>query len=266
MNNIPEEYKKARTIFELIKEKFLNTKNKIKVLSFYQSICELNDLYDIRIFENRFIIGGTVEYLFTALLNSFGFYTRNEGHMTFGTDIAVGVKYNSRKVQDYMESKFSLKYSSGKNNIIISNTIGGKPREWTEPTIFIIRDYKIFYADPLLVKDVLGTYGIVETKSGSNVVFPFKLIKNFVESVKNEYVIDYNYRCIKRFFQKRVVSYDVAKGILENKTLKKHLNMPYQVEVAQVFPEYLNEEESPVSIEISKSLKHKTLFIYPFSI
>lgn len=257
------DYDTAREIFYIIKKRFLDPKNKTKVFSFYQSICELNSLYDIKIFENRFVIGGTVEYLFTALLNSFGFHTRNEGHMTYGTDISVGLRYKDNDKYNYIESKFSLKYSSGKNDIIISNAIGNKAREWTEPTIFIMRDYKIFYADPALMADVLNDKNI--TKIKSNNVLPFSAIREFLKKVEDDYYIDYNYRCMIKFLQKRVVSYDVAKGILADKVLKRHLNTPYQPEVAQIFPEYF-EEESPLEIEVKKSLRQYYPVFYPFSL
>lgn len=82
--------------------------------------------YDTANWENRFVVGGALEILFCALLNSIGYKCRWIKEARYDIEIN-GIKFS-------MKSNFT-----GTGDIIV---------DWEEPTLFFISDVGICYADP----------------------------------------------------------------------------------------------------------------------
>lgn len=100
--------------------------------------------YDTAIRENRFIVGGVIEYLVLAAINGSGVGTgKHVGTTEKGADILIELHENKP-----CSAKFSIKYSSS-GAVRILNVLGESVKaEWSEPTIFVLPEVGIVYADP----------------------------------------------------------------------------------------------------------------------
>jgi len=99
--------------------------------------------YDTAIYENRFIVGGVVEYIVLAAINGSG--------VAKGTH--VGAKQKGVDVRiDFFRGEpcsadVSIKYSSS-GNIRMINTLGASvDAQWSEATLFVLPEMGIVYAD-----------------------------------------------------------------------------------------------------------------------
>lgn len=134
----------------------------------------LND-YNTTIYENRFIVGGAVEYFIYIILKKINLSVSMSGDESIGGDI----RFNNGK-------QISIKSSFTKSTptIRLINTMGDSRNAiWDIPTIFIIASKGIGYADQLLIdkkylqkqKDclILKTKGLYEYWENNN--------KHFIE-------------------------------------------------------------------------------------
>ncbi len=98
--------------------------------------------YNTQIYENRFIVGGVAERIIAAAFVALGERTRTLGVVVTRTDIRVG------DVDLSVKSSFRPRT----REIRMVNVLGDSlDATWREPTIFVISDFGIAYADPDLL-------------------------------------------------------------------------------------------------------------------
>lgn len=99
--------------------------------------------YDTAIYENRFIVGGVVEYIVLAAINGSGVATgKHVGAKQKGVDVRIDTFCGKSCVAD-----ISIKYSSS-GNIRMINTLGtSMDAHWNEATLFVLPEVGIVYAD-----------------------------------------------------------------------------------------------------------------------
>ena len=101
----------------------------------------LVERYNTTIYENRFIVGGAVEYFTYALLRSVGISCSLYSDEAQGGDILLP---NMRKLS--VKSTFT-----GPNSIKLINQLGEGARTWDTATLFVVADVGIVYGDPNMV-------------------------------------------------------------------------------------------------------------------
>ncbi len=203
-----------RNFFKDFRSKCMATQSLEIVNEFVKAVKHLLEEYDTSIYENRFIVGGVIEYIFIALLKALGFNASHSGENDKRTDISVEYRGN--------ELRFSIKTNfTGKGDIRLINKLGrGSEIFWDEPTIFLISGIGIVYADP-------GFLGDRTIDKGDAIVINVNCIKDF--SDKNSYYkvnleIPIKSEISSSF---HTASFDVAKSVLErsnSKILIKYLS------------------------------------------
>ncbi len=202
-------FKRAQLKFKEIKNKFTNSKYREQVKEFENALSKLISEYNTANWENRFVVGGALEILFCALLNSMGFKSKWLKKARY--DIKVdGIPFS-------LKSNF---ISSG--DIRLVNILGDERVSWEEPTIFFISGLGICYADPQMglrtkhTSDAL-IINVKEIKSLSEKNAEWHIYINIPEKPKNSQII-------------KTASYDVAESILKeikSKYLIKYLPRKY---------------------------------------
>ncbi|MGB9798071.1 MAG: hypothetical protein ACPLSK_05550 [bacterium] len=170
---------------------------------FEKAIEKLLNEYDTADWENRFVVGGAMEVLFCALVNSLGFSSKWLKETRYDVEI--------EKV------KFSLKSNfKGGGDIRLINVLGEESVSWAEPTIFFISELGICYADPSM--------GLQTRRTSDALVINTKEIKALVEE-NDEWLIRVKIplKAGKRG-KLRTASYSVAKAILDEIESKHLLN------------------------------------------
>jgi len=132
VNNI---FDRARQIFKEVKNILESGDYKKNVFEFQKAIQKLISEYDTANWENRFVVGGALELLFCALLNSIGFMCK------WLKEARYDIEVNS--VRFSMKSNFT-----GSGDIRLINVLGDETVTWEEPTLFFISNIGICYADP----------------------------------------------------------------------------------------------------------------------
>ena len=191
-----KKFSQHRKWFKNFKIKF--EKNGEVENEFVRAIDKLVAEYDTAIYENRFVVGGAVEFLFVALVRALGF---NVGH------VGTSEKRGDFEVEGL---RFSLKTNfTGKGEIRLINKLGQDVNvTWDEATIFIISGLGIIYADP----DLLTT-GIVD--KGDALVVSAENLKSFIEKQDDFWIkvqIPYKPNAV---ISSRIASFDIAIAILE---------------------------------------------------
>lgn len=100
--------------------------------------------YNTQIYENRFIVGGVAERIIGAAFVAMGKVSKASGVHVTRTDICIG------------DVKLSVKgsFRPRPTNIRLVNVMGDSASAvWDEPTIFVISQLGIGYADPALLPD-----------------------------------------------------------------------------------------------------------------
>jgi len=199
-------FEKSRKIFKEIKNKLEDEKYSEQRKEFEIAIKNLITQYDTANWENRFVVGGALEVLFCALINSIGF------KCVWLKETRYDIKIN--------EVKFSLKSNfTGTGDIRLINILGDERVTWNEPTLFFISGAGIYYADPLMNLSTKHTNDALVI----NIDEIKKLNKEWHISIKIE-------RKPKNSGKIKTASYDVAKVILEeiqSKYLITHLPSPF---------------------------------------
>ena len=200
-----KKYKKARAIYLNIKSIIQNEKFKNQLNEFEKAIEKLIIEYNTANWENRFVVGGALEVLFCAFLNSIGFKTKWLKEARYDIEIN-GIKYS-------MKSNFT-----GRGDIRLINILGDEKVKWEEPTLFFISGVGICYADPLMN---------LSTKHTSDaLIIRTKDIKSMIKKDEKWLICIKIPKKRKNSDEIRIASYDVAKSILEeikSKHLRKYL-------------------------------------------
>jgi len=99
--------------------------------------------YDTSIYENRFVVGGIIEYLVLAAINGSGIARgRHMGGASMRADICIE-SYHGRPCSE----NFSIKYSSS-GAVRMVNVLGkSRAAAWNEPTLFVLPESGVIYAD-----------------------------------------------------------------------------------------------------------------------
>lgn len=201
----PVYFKETRKKFQEIKKKIEDPDSREKTKEFERALEKLLFEYDTANWENRFVVGGALEVLFCALLNSLGFKTEWLKEARYDINID-GLSFS-------LKSSFT---SSG--DIRLINILGEEKAKWEEPTLFFISEFGICYADPKMN---------LKTKHTSDALtINVKEIKELIEK-DQRWIIKITIP--RKKSQPKIIktaSYDVAKSILEeinSKFLKNHL-------------------------------------------
>jgi len=188
-------------MFFEMKKKLESENFKENVIEFEKALEKLIEEYDTAVRENRFIVGGVIETLFCALLNSVGFKSE------LLEEERYDIKVNGEK--------FSLKSNfTGKGDIRLINILGTGTAEWREPTIFFISGFGVCYADPEM--------GIPTKTVKDAVTINVDNIKRYLYG-HNEWLINIRVPFKSKSVVTKKRSYDVAKFILKE-IGSKHLS------------------------------------------
>lgn len=198
-------FEDARKMFKKIKLAIEDKKFRQNVSEFQIAVQKLISEYDTANWENRFVVGGALEVLFCALLNSMGFECR------WLKEARYDIKVNG--------IKFSIKGNfTGSGYIRLINILGEERVKWEEPTLFFISDIGICYADPSM--------NINTQHTSDALVINVKDIKDMVNHTP-EWLIPLAIPYKPKGFQRiKTASYDVAKSVLDeidSKFLKIYL-------------------------------------------
>ncbi len=201
----PVYFEKTRKKFQEIKKRIESPDSKEKLKEFERALEKLLYEYDTANWENRFVVGGALEILFCALLNSLGFKTEWLREPRYDINID-GLPFS-------LKSNFT---SSG--DIRLINILGEEKVKWEEPTLFFISELGICYLDPEMN---------LKTKHTSDALtINVKEIKEFIEKNKRWNI---NISIPRKKTPVKIIktaSYDVVKSLLEeidSKFLKNHL-------------------------------------------
>ena len=134
-------------VFNTEKKYFKSLQDNIKsgtLREFEIAVKTLLEQYNTTIYENRFIVGGAVEFFILLLLRSVGIPAHAYGEETASGDIILP---NNKllSVKGY--------FASGKGTIRLVNTMGTATTDWTTATIFVVRNIGLIYGDPTMVID-----------------------------------------------------------------------------------------------------------------
>ncbi len=196
-------FENARKKFKKIKGAFSNSEFKDQIKEFKEALEILIQRYNTSNWENRFVVGGALEILFCALLNSMGFKAKwlKEARYDLGID---GIKFS-------LKSNF---VSSG--DIRLVNILGNEKVSWKEPTIFFISELGICYADPFMKLKTRHTNDALVINVGE--------IENLIKKKPDLCIIFPIPKKGKNSQEIKTASYDVAKSILENIRSKYLIN------------------------------------------
>jgi len=198
-------YKKARRVYLNIKKIMEKGDFEMHIAEFEKAVERLVMEYDTANWENRFVVGGALEVLFCALLNSMGFRCKWLKEARYDIEINT-VKFS-------MKSNFT-----GAGDIRLINILGDEIVEWEEPTLFFISDLGICYADPGM--------GLPTKRTGDALIIRTRDIKSMLEK-DDRWLLPVKIPRKPRNSKKiKTASYDVAKSILDeinSKYLRKHL-------------------------------------------
>ena len=155
-NNSATAYDQHREIYRQLRAGLLNMPAVLD--EFLRALGLLISEYDTSIRENRFIAGGATERILATAMRSIGISgARSRGLNLDEEDIVVGNCQLSVKAQ-----------FSGRGAIRLVNTQGSADgRLWETPTIFVLANRGIGYADPALLPGVTRS-------SGDAVILPRK--------------------------------------------------------------------------------------------
>lgn len=198
-------YEKARKIYIDMKKIIESGNFDLQIAEFEKAVEKLITEYDTANWENRFVVGGALEVLFCALLNSIGFKCKWLKEARYDIEIN-GVRYS-------MKSNFT-----GTGDIRLINILGDEMVEWQEPTLFFISNLGICYADPMM--------GLPTRHTSDALVIRTRDIKSMIEK-DDKWVLYIKIPRKSRNSKKiKTASYDVAKSILEeisSKYLRNYL-------------------------------------------
>ncbi len=198
-------YKKARRVYLNIKKIMEKGDFEMHITEFEKAVERLVMEYDTANWENRFVVGGALEVLFCALLNSMGFRCKWLKEARYDIEINT-VKFS-------MKSNFT-----GAGDIRLINILGDEIVKWEEPTLFFISDLGICYADPGM--------GLPTKRTGDALIIRTRDIKSMLEK-DDRWLLPVKIPRKPRNSKKiKTASYDVAKSILDeinSKYLRKHL-------------------------------------------
>jgi len=199
-------FERARNIFKNIKKSIGSEEYKENISEFQKALEKLVYEYDTADWENRFIVGDTLEVLFCALLNSMGFKCKWLKERRYDIEVN-GVKFS-------MKSSFT-----GSGDIRLINILGNETVTWEEPTLFFISGVGICYADPEIDIETRHKRDALVVRVGK--------IKEVIEQSNNEWLISIDIpRKPQNPTKIKTASYGVAKSILDeinSKYLRNHL-------------------------------------------
>ena len=135
----------------------------------------LIERYNTTIYENRFIVGGTVEVFTYALLKSVGIECSLYGSQAKSGDIILP---NNKKLS--VKGTFTGKISDVK----LVNQLGGGKRYWDTATLFIISGTGIVYGTPEMVEEEY----IKQVSDG--VVLKGKALREISQNPNNVFEVD----------------------------------------------------------------------------
>ncbi|MCS7152305.1 MAG: hypothetical protein NZ928_08025 [Endomicrobia bacterium] len=137
-----EFFNHAKFVFKEYRKRFVE--DSLLQEEFLDAIKNLLSLYDTKIYENRFIVGGVVEFIILASFNALNFNAIHIGKENERFDIQV--KYKNFSIQ------YSVKSTFTKSDIRLINVLGESTKtKWEEPTIFVIPHCGVAYADITLI-------------------------------------------------------------------------------------------------------------------
>lgn len=195
-------FNNAKQIFEEYREKFL--KDNILREEFLDAVKNLLSLYNTKIYENRFIVGGVMEFIVLASFKGLNFNAKHIGKENERFDIEV--IHNSTSVL------YSIKSTFTKSDIRLINVLGKSIKtKWEEPTIFILPHWGIGYADVTLMseKDLIRQADVLVIKRKS-------LENLFSKKPQLLIPIDIPYKNEVETTKLKIASEDIAKELLKN--------------------------------------------------
>ncbi|MFN3301937.1 MAG: hypothetical protein ACK413_02865 [Patescibacteria group bacterium] len=203
MNNL--KFKSARRKFEEIKNKLENSQFTEQIKEFEKSLEKLISEYNTANRENRFVVGGALEVLFCALLNSVGFKAE------WIKEVRYDIKIDN--------IPFSLKSNFiSLGDIRLINILGNEKVVWEEPSIFFVSELGVCYADPEM--------GLKTKHTSEALIINVQEIKSLVNQNSKWHIKISIPRKPRNSQTIKTASYDVAKSVLEeigSKYLIKYL-------------------------------------------
>lgn len=201
----------SQTIFKVFKSK-LDENPDVKK-EFEDMLEHVIGSYNTTIYENRFLVGGMVEYIVLAAFNAFDdvFTAKHTGKTNARSDIEVEYTENG----EHLVAQYSIKgaFTERIGDIILINFQGdGSNASWDDGTIFVLAQNSVMYADSSILPDV------VRNRSDSLVIPAGKILEH--STIQNEYTIDVAVPVkpgTDKASESRVASEDLAKELISKK-------------------------------------------------
>ncbi|MXW63302.1 MAG: hypothetical protein F4Y00_06700 [Bacteroidetes bacterium SB0662_bin_6] len=131
-------YETQRLLFKQLKRDCSD----LSVREYEQAVSVLVQRYNTTIHENRFVVGGAVEFLTYAFLRSAGIECTHR-ETEHGLILPDGNKISVNGV-----------FQGGAQNVTLMNKRGTGERSWLIPRLFVVSGVGIVYGDQYMVKSV----------------------------------------------------------------------------------------------------------------
>jgi len=196
-------YKSAQNLFKYYAKKF--KEDILLQEEFLDAINKILNLYDTKIYENRFIVGGVIEFIVLASFRALGFDATHIGKISQRFDLKI--KYKNEDIFYSVKSIFTKS-----SEIRLINVLGKSSQtHWEESTIFLLPKLGIGYCDNTLIdkKFIIRKEDVI--------VINKKILENFLKN-NSEFLISLNlpYKNEIHPENAHLASEDVAVLLLKN--------------------------------------------------
>jgi hypothetical protein len=196
-------YTSAQNLFKYYAKKF--KEDVLLQEEFLDAINKILNLYDTKIYENRFIVGGVIEFIVLATFRALEFDASHVGKISQRFDLKI--KYKNEDIFYSVKSIFTKS-----SEIRLINVLGKSSQtHWEEPTIFLLPKLGIGYCDNTLIdkKFIIRKEDVI--------VINKKTLENFLKN-NSEFLISLNlpYKNEIKPETAHLASEDVAVSLLKN--------------------------------------------------
>jgi len=196
-------YKSAQNLFKCYAKKF--KEDVLLQEEFLDAINKILNLYDTKIYENRLIVGGVIEFIVLASFRALEFDASHVGKISQRFDLKI--KYKNEDIFYSVKSIFTKS-----SEIRLINVLGKSSQtHWEESTIFLLPKLGIGYCDNTLIdkKFIIRKEDVI--------VINKKTLEKFLKN-NSEFLISLNlpYKNEIKPESVHLASEDVAVSLLKN--------------------------------------------------
>jgi len=138
-------YKDSQKLFKSYAKKF--AEDVLLQQEFLDAINKILNLYDTKIYENRFIVGGVIEFIVLASFKALNYDAIHVGKITDRFDLKID--YETKEIFYSVKSVFTKS-----SDLRVINVLGKSSQtKWEAPTICLLPKLGIGYCDKTLIDE-----------------------------------------------------------------------------------------------------------------